>query len=360
MLPEKTNPKLILEHLDTAVLEFNRQLELIYMNPSAEALMAKSFRQIQGKTVDKLCQPKSKLPPLLENVLETDQPVTRRELELQLSSGKNITTNITVSPIPGEGVLVEIQSVGRLYTISQESRRQKEYNTTLHLLRGLAHEIKNPLGGIRGAAQLLDAELENPENMEYTRVIIKETGRLQKLIDQMGGPKRPPQKQFINIHEVTEHVLKLISAESTSEITLERDYDPSLPEIHADKDQLIQAVLNVARNALESLKGSKGIISFKTRSLRKYTIAGKRYPLVMQLSIFDDGPGIPEDLQAQIFFPMVSNKPTGSGLGLPIAQSLINANSGLINFQSSPGHTCFDFLLPFEDKGQADMIQAAD
>ena len=227
-------------------------------------------------------------------------------------------------------------------------RRQKEYTTTLHLLRGLAHEIKNPLGGIRGAAQLLELELESPDYREYTSVIIKETDRLQKLIDQMGGPKRPPQKQFLNIHEVTEHVLKLISAESTGDIALKRDYDPSLPMIKADKDQLIQAILNVARNALESLKGLKGDISFKTRSLRKYTIAGNSYPLVLQLSILDNGPGIPEDLQAQIFFPMVSNKPSGTGLGLPIAQSLMNANDGLINFQSSPGHTCFDFLLPFE------------
>ena len=345
---KSTHPKLILEHMDTAVLEFNRQLELVYMNPSAETLMEKSFRQVQGRSIDTLCQPKSKLTPLLKAVLETDQPITRRELTLQSSSGNSTTTNITVSPIPGKGVLIEIQSVGRLYTISQESRRQKEYSTTLHLLRGLAHEIKNPLGGIRGAAQLLNGELENPEHMEYTSVIIKETDRLQKLIDQMGGPKRPPQKQFLNIHEVTEHVLKLISAESTSDIVLERDYDPSLPMIKADKDQLIQAVLNVARNALESLTESKGVISFKTRSLRKYTIAGKSYPLVMQLSIIDDGPGIPEDLQAQIFFPMVSNKPAGTGLGLPIAQSLINVNGGLINFQSSPGHTCFDFLLPFE------------
>jgi two-component system nitrogen regulation sensor histidine kinase GlnL len=348
MLQKNTNPKLILEHLDTAVLEFNYQLELIYMNPSAETLMARSFRQVQGQSIDKLCQPESKLTPLLKNVLKTDQPITRRELELQLSPGNSTTINVTISPIPGEGLLVEIQSVGRLYAISQESRRQKEYNTTLHLLRGLAHEIKNPLGGIRGAAQLLDAELGNPENKEYTHVIIKETDRQQKLIDQMGGPKRPPQKQSLNIHEVTEHVFKLISAESTDDILLERDYDPSLPTIKADKDQLIQAVLNVARNALESLQGSNGTISFKTRSLRKYTIAGTRHPLVMQLSILDDGPGIQEDLQAQIFFPMVSSKPTGTGLGLPIAQSLINANGGLINFQSSLGHTCFDFLLPFE------------
>ncbi|RUM94302.1 MAG: PAS domain-containing sensor histidine kinase [Thiothrix sp.] len=345
---KKTRSQLTLEHMDTAVLEFNHQLELVYMNPSAETLTAKSFRQIQGQSIDKLCQPESQLAPLLKRVLETDQPITRRELELQFPSGNITTTNITISPIPGEGILIEIQSVGRLYTISQESRRQKEYTTTLHLLRGLAHEIKNPLGGIRGAAQLLEAELENPEYMEYTNVIIKETDRLQKLIDQMGGPKRPPQKQLLNIHEVTEHVFKLISAESTGDIVLKRDYDPSLPMIKADKDQLIQAVLNVARNALESLKESKGVISFKTRSLRKYTIAGNSYPLVMQLTILDDGPGIPEDLQAQIFFPMVSNKPAGTGLGLPIAQSLINANGGLINFQSSPGQTCFDFLLPFE------------
>ena len=349
-MPQKNpNLKRILDHMDTAVLEFSRALKLIYMNPSAEALMERSFQRIQGESIDKLCRPHGKLTPLLKNVLETDQPVTRREFVLQFSPGKQTTTNVTVSPVPHEGLLVEVQSVGRLYTISQDSRRQKEYNTTRNLLRGLAHEIKNPLGGIRGAAQLLDLELENSEHREYTNVIIKETDRLQKLIDQMAGPKRPPQKQSLNIHEVTEHVFRLISAESTGNIILRRDYDPSLPMIRADKDQLIQAVLNVARNALESLKESQGVICFKTRALRKYTIAGNSYPLVMQLSILDDGPGIPEDLQAQIFFPMVSNKPSGTGLGLPIAQSLISTNGGLINFQSSPGHTCFDFLLPFKN-----------
>jgi two-component system nitrogen regulation sensor histidine kinase GlnL len=348
MPQETTNPKLILENMDTAILQFNQQLELVYMNPSAEALFERSLRRINGLPIDKLCQPNGELAPLLEVVLKTEQPVTRHELVLQLPSGNKITTNIIIGPIPNEGVLVEIQPVGRLYSISQDSRRQKEFNTTRNLLRGLAHEIKNPLGGIRGAAQLLETELETPEYKEYTGVIIKETDRLRNLIDQMGGPKRPPQKQSLNIHEVTEHVLKLISAEADEDILIQRDYDPSLPSILSDKDQLIQAVLNVSRNALESLKGSKGIISLRTRPLRKYTIAGATYPLVMQLSICDDGPGIPEELQAQIFFPMVSNKPNGTGLGLPIAQSLISANGGLINFQSTPEHTCFEVLLPFE------------
>lgn len=348
MPQKKTDLKLILEHLDCAVLQFNRRLELVYMSPSAETLLERSFQRIHGQSIDKICQPNSELAPLLENVLETSQPVTRREMVIRLPSGNKTTTNITIGPIPGEGLLVEIQSVGRLYSISQDSRRQKEYNTTRHLLRGLAHEIKNPLGGIRGAAQLLETELDNPEHREYTKVIIKETDRLGNLIDQMAGPRRPAQKQSLNIHEITEHVVKLVSAEATGNIIIERDYDPSLPSIQADRDQLIQAILNVSRNALESLRGSKGRISLKTRSLRKYTIAGNNYPLVMQLSICDDGPGIAEDLQAQIFFPMVTNKPNGTGLGLPIAQSLISANGGLIKFHSVPGNTCFEVLLPFE------------
>ena len=348
MSKENTAPKLVLEHLDTAVLQFNRQLELVYMNPSAETLLERSFQQARGHSIDMLCQSENKLLLLLENVLKTGQPVTRRELALRLPSRNKTTVNITVGAIPDEGLLVEIQPVGRLYSISQDSRRQKEYLTTLHLLRGLAHEIKNPLGGIRGAAQLLATELETPEHMEYTSVIIKETDRLRNLIDQMAGPKRPVQKQILSIHEITEHVFQLISAEASDDIVIQRDYDPSLPSIEADRDQLIQAVLNVSRNALESLKGSKGEICFKTRALRKHTIAGKSYPLVVQLSICDDGPGIAEELQAQIFFPMVTSKPTGTGLGLPIAQSLISANDGLINFQSAPGHTCFEVLLPFE------------
>ncbi|MGF1546933.1 MAG: nitrogen regulation protein NR(II) [Thiotrichales bacterium] len=346
-LPADTH--LILEHMDTAVMLLDPRLGIVYLNPAGEMLLEKSLKRIRNRKLTAICPTQRGLIDLIQSAVREGAPISRRELPLRLPSGREVIVNLTCTPISEGGALIEIQQIARLLNISQDEVRQKEYAALRQLARGLAHEVKNPLGGIRGAAQLLQAELENPELHEYTQVIISETDRLQILIDRILGPRRPPNKQRLSIHEVTEHVRRLLQAEADRHVLITRDYDPSLPELRADRDQLIQAVLNIARNALEALGKSGGTIVLRTRVSRHYTIDGTCHPLVVRLEIEDDGPGIPDSLQPQIFFPMVTNKANGSGLGLSIAESLISGHGGLIKFHSEPGKTVFEILIPFEN-----------
>lgn len=217
------------------------------------------------------------------------------------------------------------------------------------LVRGLAHEIKNPLGGLRGAAQLLDLELSDPELKEYTQIIIAESDRLQGLMDKMLGPNKLPHKTQLNIHEVLERVRQLVLAESNRKFAIVQDYDPSIPEIYADKNQLIQAFLNIVRNSIQAMEEEKGSITVKTRICRQMTIGRKRNKLAAKIDIIDNGPGINKDMLGKIFYPMVTGRANGTGLGLSIAQSLIHQHNGLIECESRPGHTVFSIYLPLEN-----------
>ncbi|MGF1642877.1 MAG: nitrogen regulation protein NR(II) [Thiotrichales bacterium] len=349
MVDHNSETHLILEHMDTAVLLLDQRLGVVFLNPAGEMLFEKSLKRIRNRKLTAICPTQRGLIELIQSAIRDGAPISRRELSLRLPSGREIIVNLTCTPIGEGGALIEVQQIARLLNITQDEVRQKEYSALRQLARGLAHEVKNPLGGIRGAAQLLQAELENPELHEYTQVIISETDRLQVLIDRILGPRRPPNKQSLSIHEVTEHVRRLLQAEANRNVRIDRDYDPSIPELRADRDQLVQAVLNIARNALEALSKSGGRIVLRTRVSRHYTIDGTCHPLVIRLQIEDDGPGVPETLQPQIFFPMVTNKANGSGLGLSIAESLISGHGGLIKFHSEPGKTIFEILLPYEN-----------
>ncbi len=216
------------------------------------------------------------------------------------------------------------------------------------MVRGLAHEIKNPLGGLRGAAQLLQAELGSEELREYTQIIIQEADRLQELVNRMLGPNRRPSYAPINIHHVLERVRTLVLAETGERITIRRDYDPSIPELSGDSDQLIQAVLNIVRNAVRAL-GDTGTVTLRTRIQRQLTIGHGRHRLAAQIDIIDNGPGIPPEIAETLFLPMVTAGTGGMGLGLSIAQSLINQHQGLIECNSRDGETTFTIFLPLED-----------
>ncbi len=219
------------------------------------------------------------------------------------------------------------------------------------LLRNLAHEIRNPLGGLRGAAQLLEHELPQPSLKEYTQVIIKEADRLHSLMDRLLAPHRVPQYEPTNIHEVLERVRSLLLAESSRNIRVQRDYDTSLPELIGDREKLIQAVLNIARNAVQAMQSNSkenAQITFRTRSERQITLARKRYRVGIRLEIIDNGPGIPADLVDKIFYPLVSRREGGTGLGLALAQTFITQHHGMIDCESQPGRTCFTILLPIE------------
>ncbi len=341
--------KLLLDSMDSALIQLDRDLLFVYLNPAAEMLLDTSDNQLLGRTVEAYCGNDCELKALARKALASGQTITRRELTLQMEGDRDVVVNLTITPLVGErGVLLEIHPIGQLYAIAQEAVRQEEYAATRSLLRGLAHEIKNPLGGIRGAAQLLEGELDEPELNAYTEIIINETDRLKRLIDRMIGPRQVATEEKVNIHEISERVVQLISVEAGSDVSVVRDYDPSIPEFNGDADQLIQAALNVARNALEALRdaGQGGEIRFITRILRNYTIGGKQQNLVVRLRIRDTGPGIPAELRNQVFFPMISGKARGSGLGLSVAQAIVTSHGGIIKFESTPDETFFDILIP--------------
>ena len=270
---------------------------------------------------------------------------------LRLPDGKSVLADVTVSPLTEpqleDGLLLELAHTERHRRIAREEHLLAQQQLTRTVVRGLAHEIKNPLGGLRGAAQLLARELNDESLKEYTEVIIGEADRLQKLLDRLQGPGGVPHNCWINIHQVLERVRTLVQAEASNGPELIADYDPSIPEIHADADQLIQAVLNIVRNATQALDGH-GRIILRSRTERKFTIGHQRHKLVARIDIIDNGPGVPPELLDKIFYPMVTSHAQGTGLGLSIAQSLVNQHGGLIECSSQPGETIFTILLPLE------------
>ena len=233
---------------------------------------------------------------------------------------------------------------------NRDDRSRSSFKTTRELIRGLAHEVKNPLGGLRGAAQLLERELDSADLKEYTQIIIEEADRLSGLVDRLLGPNQEPRVGSFNIHRILEHVVRLVEAESPG-LTLERDYDPSLPELFGDEDQIIQAILNMVRNAAQSLDEAgtnTPTITLKTRVVRTFTINAVKHRMVARIDIIDNGPGIEDSMIDEIFYPMITTRADGSGLGLAITQSVIGQHGGVIECASHPGHTCFSVFLPLE------------
>jgi two-component system nitrogen regulation sensor histidine kinase GlnL len=350
--------KSILDSLTTAVLVLEENLRIRYLNPSAESLFETSMTRSQGQPFQDILLASEDALKTLYAALNNGQPYTRREAQFVLTSGNRLTVDYSVSPISLEPteLLLEIQPRDRLLRITREEDLISQQETTRILVRGMAHEIKNPLGGIRGAAQLLDRELSDESQREYTQVIIDEADRLRSLVDRMLGPNKALQFAPTNIHEILERVRTLLEAESKGRVLLLRDYDPSLPELRADKEQLIQAFLNIARNAMEAAFEQENragdeppTITFRTRALRQFTIGHKRHRLACRVDIIDNGPGIPPDLLQNIFYPMISGRATGTGLGLSITQSIIGQHHGLVECESKPGRTDFIIFLPLEE-----------
>lgn len=341
--------KRILDHLTAAILVFDCNLILSYINNAGEILLADSANHLIGNSASDIF--KASDPAFLINLkqcLALEKPLVDHALTLNRIN-QSVTINFSATPLLTDEkiseLLVELYQVDNHLRISKEEQLLTQQTTAKLLVRGLAHEIKNPLGGLRGAAQLLDLELNDPELKEYTQIIIAESDRLQGLMDKMLGPNKPPNKRSLNIHEILERVRQLIQAEASSNLLIICDYDPSIPNILGDKDQLIQAVLNIARNAVQALEG-RGNIIFKTRIQRQMTIGRKCYKLAARCDIIDNGPGIDAEILNQIFYPMVTGRAEGTGLGLSIAQSLINQHNGLIECKSEPGTTVFSIFLP--------------
>lgn len=341
----------IVEHLGTAVLVFDRALNLLFINPAGEMMLAISARQATGKRFAELLPEAAEFGKTLRLSMVNDHPFTEYQMELPLPGHGVITIDCTVTPFSGPRLdpvlLIEMAQVDRHLRISRDENQLAKQQATRAIVRGIAHEIKNPLGGLRGAAQLLERALPDAALKEYTDVIIHEADRLQNLMNRMLGPNTLPQKRPINVHQVLERVRTLVQAELTKPIEIVRDYDPSIPEIHADPDQLIQAVLNIVRNATQAIPDS-GTITLRTRAQRQLMIGHGRHRLAARIDIVDNGTGIPPDMIDNVFFPMVTGRAEGTGLGLAIAQSLVNQHGGLIECSSSPGETTFTLLLPLE------------
>jgi two-component system nitrogen regulation sensor histidine kinase GlnL len=349
----RVRPEALLEGLTTAVISLDHELRVSGLNAACESLFGVSRRIAESQPVALALPHFAPHEARLREALDAGTGFIERELALERPgehAEQPLTVDCTVTPLllgKKPALLVELAPLDRHLRISRDGKLTAQFDASRELIRGLAHEVKNPLGGIRGAAQLLEREFPDPSHREYTRVIIREADRLQNLVDRLIGPSRLPRRETLNVHEVVEHVRKLLEAEAPAGVQVTRDYDPSIPELTGDREQLIQALLNLARNAMQAVDGA-GRIVLRSRARRQVTLGGALHRLVAAVEVEDDGPGVPPELQDKIFFPMVTTRAGGTGLGLPIAQQLAHSHGGLVECRSRPGCTVFSMMLPLK------------
>ena len=343
------------DNLSTAVMLFDKKLHLTCINNAGEDLLSVSNRRVIGQTPQEIVPQPDTLAEMINRTLKTGHAYSERSLVITLPNARSVTVDCKVTPIlKGEKcteIIVELIDADSLQRVLREENLTFLHDAARESLRGMAHEIKNPLGGIRGAAQLLERELNsgNAALVEYTRIIIQEADRLRDFIDRMLTSEQKRNIEKVNIHELLEYVSNLLQAEYKNSFSIIRDYDPSLPLFMADRGQVIQAVLNVTRNAVQATC-EKGNICIRTRILRQITLHKRIHRLVVRVDIIDDGPGIPAEIEKGIFYPMITGRPEGTGLGLSIAQSLINAHGGLIEYERVEDKTIFSIFLPTEQE----------
>jgi two-component system, NtrC family, nitrogen regulation sensor histidine kinase GlnL len=337
------DPADLLDALSTGIVMLDAQLCPVYANVAAQDLLAFSLKKARGRPFTELLHEPEGLARILKRALAVRPAGAPREAR---------TLDVTITPLAGltgMHLLLELADTTQRQRISRENDLLARLDGSRLMVRQLAHEIKNPLGGLRGAAQLLERELPAASLKEYTQVIIGEADRLTALVDSMSSPSRAPSKTPLNVHEICEHVYHLLRAEAPMTVLIERDYDPSLPEAPLDRHQLIQALLNVARNALQAL-GDRGRIVLRTRARSNVSIGSALHRLVASVQVEDGGPGVPEHLRSSIFYPLVTGRANGTGLGLAVAQELVTRNGGIIEFESEVGRTVFTLLLPLGDE----------
>jgi two-component system nitrogen regulation sensor histidine kinase GlnL len=343
-----------LELLATAVVVLDERTVVRYANPAAENLLGAGAKSLFGQDFLALFGGDAALEKTLAEALVTHWDYSSQILSYARPGRDPLPLSCVLTRIeaPGTPLLAELRPIEQQLRVEREERLVGEQLANRELIRNLAHEIKNPLGGLRGSAQLLEHELDRAELREYTQVIIKEADRLQSLMDRLLTPHRAPRVAALGIHEVLERVRSLVLAEFSSGIAIDCDYDPSLPDLVGDKEQLIQAVLNVVRNAAQALERGRaagtggGHILLRTRAVRQVTLLKHRHRLALELQVIDDGPGVPEDIRERIFNPLVSGRDGGSGLGLSLAQTFVHYHRGTIECDSRPGRTIFRILLP--------------
>lgn len=352
LMPSARDLLALLDHLSTAVMVFDGGARLCWQSAAVEALFVTNTRKSIGQPAGQLLAGAPVLLAGLDKVLKTGEPLMEREITLTaspLAPAYNVDCSLTpvFDGAQVTHVLMEITDAGWRRRVVREENLMAQDHVTAALMRGMAHEVKNPLGGIRGAAQLLERELGSEAHREYTRLIMGEADRLRKLLDNMMLPESRPHPVALNVHEVLEHVRQLVEAERPA-LHIQRDYDPSLPPLLADRDHLVQAFLNVVHNAGQAVANG-GEIMLRTRAERQVTLNGRRHRLALRAEVIDTGPGVPADIADQIFYPLISGRAEGTGLGLAITRNLIHKQGGTIECQSRPGHTIFSILLPLND-----------
>jgi two-component system, NtrC family, nitrogen regulation sensor histidine kinase GlnL len=343
----------LLDALSTGIVMLDAQLCAVYANVAAQDLLAFSLKMARGRPFGDFLHDAEGLSRILRRALESGESIADREVALRPAGAPREvrTLDVTITPfngLTGTQLLLEIADTTQRQRITRDNDLLARLDGSRLMVRQLAHEIKNPLGGLRGAAQLLERELPAADLKEYTQLIIGEADRLTALVDSMSGPMRAPAKTSLNVHEICEHVYHLLRAEAATGVVIERDYDPSLPNAMLDRHQLIQALLNVARNALQA-QGDLGRIVLRTRARSNVSIGSVQHRLTASVQVEDNGPGVPAHLRSSIFYPLVTGRPNGTGLGLAVAQELVTRNGGIIEFESETGRTVFTLLLPLGD-----------
>ena len=351
----------LLDQLTTALVVCDLQGVIHFLNPAAEQLFLIGARQAQGRSVFALLRLPDALYTQILHTVSHRQTMTERHIPVCDANGQTVHIDLSISRVhyhDTPAMLLECNGVDRYLRIAREGELLEQHEVARNVLRGLAHEIKNPLGGVRGAAQLLEAEFSATSAMrEYTQVIIAEADRLQHLVNRMLGPSHQmPQWQMLNVHQIGESVLTLLRAQLRAQtarhIHIQRDYDPSIPALYADPDWLLQALLNLGVNALEACTplDRQCTITLRTRVVHHFTIGNTHHRTVAVLQVIDDGPGVSDTMIDHLFYPLVTGRSGGTGLGLSIAQSLARKHGGLIEVQSQPGHTVFSLFLPLRVK----------
>jgi two-component system nitrogen regulation sensor histidine kinase GlnL len=344
----------LLDALVTSVFLLDQDLHVKYLNAAGQTLLGLGANQALGRHFIELARGAETLLNLFERARLGGEGVVQRELAWPAPGGVDRVLDCAVTQIVighEARLLLEIEDITQHRRLTRENALLAQLGGSRLMVRQLAHEIKNPLGGLRGAAQLLERELLDPGLREYTRVIISEADRLTHLLDSMLGPGRPPAKQLVNVHELLERVYHLLRSEAAEGVIVDRDYDPSLPALAVDPNHIIQAMLNLGRNAIQALSGG-GVKSprlvLRTRAATSVSIGAKRHRLVASIQFEDNGPGVLAEIRDTIFYPLVSGRSEGTGLGLGIAQDLVSRHGGLIEFDSAPGRTIFVIFLPMD------------
>ena len=336
----------------TLVAVVQRTGEVIFANAALEDALGSSRRTIQGSQIAHCFTDSSAMQTALKGADGHEFAALRYDAWLKRLGQESLPVHVIVTPTEVSGeIIIELLPLEQQAKQDREERSLEQAQANKELIRNLAHEIKNPLGGIRGAAQLLEMEIEAKELHEYTQVIIHEADRLQTLVDRLLAPHRKPHVVGdVNIHEVCERVRSLVLAEFPQGLRIARHYDTSIPEFRGDREQLIQAVLNIVHNAsyalVDRIEDGDAEIILKTRIARQVTFGKQRYKLALELHVIDNGPGVPDAIKERIFYPLVSGREGGSGLGLTLAQTFVSQHNGLIECDSVPGRTDFKILIP--------------